>query len=166
MTRGVQCNALHCSSPRSLFSPTLTVAQALQAAKDAGFTVLHHEDIAHHPTCEVKWYVPKPKPPFTQCIYVTLGAGTRRSRAAACCTGCVTWRSPPPRLCVSCPVEQQRSTACSRRRRQRSSAGESRCVRRPLRAFVCDSRCDALSLTQDVFTPMYLIVMQKPLTAK
>jgi hypothetical protein len=34
----------------------LTCIQALQAAKDAGFKVLHHEDIAHHPSCEVKWY--------------------------------------------------------------------------------------------------------------
>jgi hypothetical protein len=36
----------------------VTRAQALKAAEEAGFTVLHHEDIAHHPSCEVKWYVP------------------------------------------------------------------------------------------------------------
>ncbi len=42
------------------------------------------------------------------------------------------------------------------------SGGEQvRAYARPLR-LVCDSRC----LSQDVFTPMYLIVMQKPLTAK
>ena len=30
--------------------------QALKAAQDAGFVVVRHEDIAHHPSCEVKWY--------------------------------------------------------------------------------------------------------------
>ncbi len=37
-------------------APSLTCIQALKAATDAGFKVLHHEDIAHHPSCEVKWY--------------------------------------------------------------------------------------------------------------
>jgi hypothetical protein len=34
----------------------VTQVQALKAAQDAGFVVVHHEDIAHHPSCEVKWY--------------------------------------------------------------------------------------------------------------
>jgi hypothetical protein len=34
----------------------VTRAQALKAAHDAGFTIVHHEDIAHHVTCAVKWY--------------------------------------------------------------------------------------------------------------
>ena len=34
----------------------MTRAQALKAAQEAGFTIVHHEDIAHHVTCEVKWY--------------------------------------------------------------------------------------------------------------
>ena len=34
----------------------MTRAQALKAAQDAGFAIVLHEDIAHHVTCEVKWY--------------------------------------------------------------------------------------------------------------
>lgn len=97
-----------------------TVAQALKAAQDAGFTVLHHEDIAHHPSCEVKWYA-------------TLKSGRLLHWARDCALTAAEAIHLVPR----------------------GTAEIHRMLTKTAAALVSGGE-------QDVFTPMYLIVMQKP----
>jgi hypothetical protein len=117
----------------------------LKAAQDAGFTVLHHEDIAHHPSCEVKWYA-------------TLKSGRLLHWARDCALTAAEAIHLVPRGTAEIHRMLTKTAAAL------VSGGEQVRQRFPFappRAAAPDSFSPPF-LLQDVFTPMYLIVMQKP----